>query len=71
MKVTYDVVDQNNTVYVQSFFDLPDVPPERALHMAREIERLLVAYPSAKTINIAIEKDADGAIKDVQKPPKG
>jgi hypothetical protein len=74
MKVTVDVLDADaSTMYTETFYDLPDALPARPLHIAREIEKLMVAYPAYQTITVELEKDDDDATTktDVQEPPRG
>jgi hypothetical protein len=61
--ITIDVQEPGETVFVETFYPFYKTGYDavsRALHIAREVERLFVAYPSATVINITIEKERNG-----------
>jgi hypothetical protein len=70
MKLTIDVSDEDGkTVFAQTYWDLPNEAPDRALHLARETERLMEMYPAYSAINIQVEPDG-AAAADVSKPTR-
>jgi hypothetical protein len=67
MKISVDVDVDGKTIFVETFYDLPNVIPDRPVAIAREVEQLMVAYPAYKTITVQIEKDDDGT-QDIHEP---
>ena len=73
MKVTIELAGPDGrTQFTETFYDLPsaDLIPDRALAIAREVSKLMVAYPAYSVIDISIEKDDDGT-QNLQEPPAG
>lgn len=71
MKITVEVIDKSEkTLFVETFYDLPDKVPDRPLAIAREVEQLMVAYPAYKTMIVQIEKDTDVGTQNVSEPTR-
>jgi hypothetical protein len=67
LKITLEVQEPGETVFVETFYNPGISALVRGLLITREVERLLVAYPRAEAINIQIEKDRNGT-QDLQSP---